>query len=78
MRPQLHEDTAATLIGLTIVALALAVTWAARPETEPASRQAHPKGWPTPLSATIDKPQTWADSPLEASSIRSGHSGSGC
>lgn len=66
MRPRFHEDTAATLIGLTIVALALAVTWTAWPETEPASRAAHPKGWPTPLSATIDKPQTWADSPLEA------------
>ncbi|MEY3206243.1 MAG: hypothetical protein RLZZ21_2574 [Planctomycetota bacterium] len=74
MRPQLHEDTAATLVGLTIVALALAVTWAARPAVEPASRQAYPKGWPTPLSSTIDKPQTWADSPLEALCDKKGRS----
>ena len=74
MRPQVHEDIAATLIGLAIVALALAVTWTARPATEPASRAAHPKGWPTPLSATIDKPQTWADSPLEALRDKKGRS----
>ena len=74
MRPQLHEDTAATLIGLTIVALALAVTWIARPAVEPASRIAYPKGWPTPLSATIDKPQTWADSPPEALRDKKGRS----
>jgi uncharacterized integral membrane protein (TIGR00698 family) len=62
----LHEDTAATLIGVAIVALALAVTSFARPATDPGSREKYPKGWPTPLAATIDKPQTWADSPAQA------------
>ena len=74
MRTHWHEDTAATLIGLVIVAVALAVTWTARPANEPASRAAHPKGWPTPLSSTIDKPQTWADSPLEALRDKKGRS----
>ena len=62
----LHEDTVATLIGVAIVALALAVTSFARPATDPGSREKYPKGWPTPLAATIDKPQTWADSPAQA------------
>ena len=65
-RPGLHEDAAATIIGLAMVALALAVTWAARPADSPASREQWPKGWPTPLSRTIDKPQPWADSPAAA------------
>ena len=62
----LHEDVVATVIGLAIVALALAVTWSARPADSPGSRETWPKGWPTPLSQTIDKPQTWSDSPLAA------------
>lgn len=69
MRPTaraLHEDTAATLIGLAIVAIALAVTWSARPAVDPGSREKYPKGWPTPLAATIDKPQTWGDSPAQS------------
>jgi uncharacterized integral membrane protein (TIGR00698 family) len=70
----LHEDTAASFIGLSLVAVALVTTWVARPTTEPASRVAHPKGWPTPLSATIDKPQPWADSPVEAARDRKGRS----
>ena len=74
MRPALHEDTAATAIGLAIVALALTVTWTARPANEPASRAAFPKGWPTPLAATIDKPQTWGDAPLEALRDKKGRS----
>ena len=74
MRPNHHEDTAATTIGLAIVALALAVTWTARPASEPASRAVHPKGWPTALAATIDKPQTWGDSPLEALRDKKGRS----
>jgi uncharacterized integral membrane protein (TIGR00698 family) len=74
VRRTLHEDTAATVIGLAIVALALSVTWTARPVNEPASRVVHPKGWPTPLAATIDKPQTWADSPLEALQDKKGRS----
>ena len=61
-----HEDSAATLIGTVLVAMALAVTWSARPTAEPSSRAQYPKGWPTPLSATIDKPQTWSQSPAEA------------
>ena len=65
-RLRLHEDVVATLIGLSIVLLALAVTSLARPADEPASRARWPKGWPTPLAATIDKPQTWDSSPLEA------------
>ena len=69
-----HEDAAATLIGLVIVATALAVTWAARPAEDPGSRAAHPKGWPTPLAATIDRPQPWADSPLEAVRDKKGRS----
>jgi uncharacterized integral membrane protein (TIGR00698 family) len=74
VRPALHEDTAATAIGLAIVALALTVTWTARPANEPASRAAFPKGWPTPLAATIDKPQTWGDAPLEALRDKKGRS----
>ena len=52
----LHEDTVASFVGLAILALALAVTWQARPATDPDSRERHPKGWPTPLAATIDRP----------------------
>lgn len=73
-RPGLHEDAAATLLGLAIIALALAVTWSARPTTSAADRAAHPKGWPTPLATTIDRPQTWADSPLESLRDRKGRS----
>jgi uncharacterized integral membrane protein (TIGR00698 family) len=62
----LHEDVAATVIGLALVTLALAVTWSARPGESPASREQWPKGWPTPLARTIDKPQAWSDSPLAA------------
>ncbi len=69
-----HEDTAATIIGLVVVALALAVTWAARPADSPGSRERWPKGWPTPLARTIDKPQTWADSPAGAFRDKRGNS----
>jgi uncharacterized integral membrane protein (TIGR00698 family) len=62
----LSEDAVATLLGLVIVAFALAVTWLARPADGPTRREQWPKGWPTPLSQTIDKPQTWGDSPLAA------------
>ena len=65
-RFQLHEDAVAMAIGFFIVAMALAVTWIGRPHDDPTSREKYPKGWPTPLAATIDKPQTWADSPSEA------------
>ena len=65
-RRGLHEDAVATLIGVAIVAVALAVTWAAGPASDADSREKYPKGWPTPLSATIEKPQTWSDSPAEA------------
>jgi uncharacterized integral membrane protein (TIGR00698 family) len=73
-RKGLHEDAAATLLGLAIIALALAVTWSARPATGAADRAAHPKGWPTPLATTIDRPQTWADSPLESLRDKQGRS----
>ncbi len=69
----LHEDAVATLIGLAIVAAALAVTWTARPAEDAGSRAAHPKGWRSPLSATIERPQTWADSPLESLRDKKGH-----
>jgi hypothetical protein len=49
----LHEDHAAVVVGLGIVMLALAVTWLARPAERPGDRDAHPKGWPTPLAATV-------------------------
>jgi uncharacterized membrane protein YadS len=56
----------ATIIGLAVVAVALAATWAARPDDSPGSRERWPKGWPTPLARTIDKPQPWAGSPVAA------------
>ncbi len=62
----LHEDLAATLVGLVLVAFGLAVTWQARPTTDAGSRAAYPKGWATPLSRTVEKPQPWSDSPLQA------------
>ena len=73
-RVGLPEDVVATLIGLVIVALGLAVTWSARPADAPASRERWPKGWPTPLSQTIDKPQAWSDSPLAAFRDKQGNS----
>ncbi|MFM8633364.1 MAG: YeiH family protein [Planctomycetia bacterium] len=65
-RLRLHEDLAAIVIGLGIVLLALGVTWQARPADRPGDRDAHPKGWPTPLAATAGMPAAWAESPLEA------------
>jgi len=73
-RPGLPEDMVATIVGAALVALALAVTWSARPPENAASRAAWPKGWPTPLSRTIDKPQTWADDPLAALHDKQGRS----
>jgi uncharacterized integral membrane protein (TIGR00698 family) len=73
-RVRLHEDTAATLVGLVIVAVALAFTWSARPGEAPGSREQWPKGWPTPLSRSIDKPQAWAESPLAAFRDKKGDS----
>jgi uncharacterized membrane protein YadS len=66
VRKGLHEDLAAVLIGLAAVLLALAVTWQARPGEQPGSREAHPKGWATPLAKTVGKPGTWSDQPLAA------------
>ena len=63
---RLHEDVAAVVVGLGIVVLALAVTWASRPADRPGDRDAHPKGWPTPLAATAGMPGAWAESPLDA------------
>ncbi|MFM7207455.1 MAG: YeiH family protein [Planctomycetaceae bacterium] len=68
----LHEDVVATIVGLALVACGLAATWSARPDEAAGSRQRWPKGWPTPLARTIDKPQTWADSPLAAFRDRQG------
>jgi uncharacterized membrane protein YadS len=65
-RFNLQEDVAAVVIGLGIVVLALAVTWQARPAADAGSREAHPKGWPTPLAATVGMPGAWAAVPLEA------------
>jgi uncharacterized membrane protein YadS len=62
-RRGLHEDVTALVIGLAIVLLALAVTSTARPAESPGSRAVHPKGWPTPLAATVGKPGTWVDAP---------------
>lgn len=70
----LHEDVVATIIGLAIVVLALAVTWSARPTDSPASRGKWPKGWPTPLARTIDKPQIWSESPAAAFRDKKGSS----
>jgi uncharacterized membrane protein YadS len=63
-RGGLHEDVAAVVIGFGIVMLALAVTWFARPAVDAGDRERHPKGWPTPLSATVGLPGTWSDTPL--------------
>jgi len=68
------EDTAASLIGLVILVLALAVTWQARPGEQADSRQLFPKGWPTPLAATIDRPQAWSDAPLQSFRDKKGFS----
>jgi hypothetical protein len=62
----LSEDLAAVVVGLGIVLLALAVTWQARPASDAGSRDLHPKGWPTPLAATVGMPGAWADAPLAA------------
>jgi hypothetical protein len=62
----LHEDVAAIVIGTALVALALSIGWSARPTEDAASRKAFSKGWPSPLAATIDKPQTWSDAPARA------------
>ena len=68
----LHEDLAAVVIGLAAVVLALAVTWQARPADRPADREAHPKGWSTPLATTVCKPAAWTDQPLAAFQDASG------
>lgn len=73
-RGGLHEDVVATIVGLAIVTVALAVTWMWQPAHQPGSRQAWPKGWPTPLARTIDKPQTWSDAPVAAFRDRQGRS----
>jgi uncharacterized integral membrane protein (TIGR00698 family) len=62
----LHEDHAAVVIGLGVVVLALAVTWLARPAERPGDRDVHPRGWPTPLAATVGMPGAWAAVPLDA------------
>lgn len=72
MRKGLQEDMAAVVIGLAALMLALVVTWQARPTDEPGSRERHPKGWPTPLAATVGLPGTWADQPLAAFQDKSG------
>ena len=61
-----HEDIAAIVIGVVLVALALVIGWSGRPTEDAASRKAFPKGWPNRLAATIDKPQTWSDAPQKA------------
>jgi uncharacterized membrane protein YadS len=68
----IHEDVAAVVIGLAAVLMALAVTWAARPADDAGSRERYPKGWPTPLAATVGKPGTWTDQPLVAFEAKSG------
>ena len=65
-RHGLHEDSAAIIIGVIIVALSLVIGWNARPTADAGSREKHPKGWRNPLSATIDKPQSWSDSPARS------------
>ncbi len=62
----LHEDVAAVIIGLTTVALALAITWQARPQDDAGNRDRYAKGWPTPAASWIGTPKTWTDSPLTA------------
>jgi uncharacterized membrane protein YadS len=71
-RAGLHEDVAAIVIGLAVVLLALAVTWTARPTTDAASRDRYPKGWPTPLAATVGTPGSWTDRPLASFTDSSG------
>jgi len=68
-----HEDTAAMVLGGLIVALALAVGWNARPAEDASSRKVYPKGWPNPLALTIDKPQTWGDSPTQSLTDKKGN-----
>jgi uncharacterized membrane protein YadS len=63
---RLHEDLAAVVVGLGLVLVALAVTWQARPASDAGSRERHPKGWQTPLAATVGMPGAWADAPLDA------------
>ena len=72
MRKGLHEDLAALIVGLAVVLVALAVSWQARPAEDAASRSQYPKGWPTPLAATVGTPATWTDMPLAAFRDRSG------
>ncbi|MBU6276269.1 MAG: putative sulfate exporter family transporter [Planctomycetes bacterium] len=67
-----HEDSAAILVGAALVGLALAVGWAFRPTADAGSRERYPKGWPSALSSTINKPQTWNASPAEALADRKG------
>jgi len=62
----LHEDTAAVVVGLGVVLLALAVTWLGRPDDDAGSRERYPKGWPTPLATTVAMPEAWGDAPLAA------------
>lgn len=64
-RRGVSEDLAALVVGIVLVAFALGATWLGRPTGEAAAAK-FPKGWPTPLAALIDKPQTWGDSPQEA------------
>jgi len=68
----MHEDLSAVVIGITILVLALAGTWIARPVEEPGSRERYAKGWPSPLTATVGMPGGWADSPIEAFRDKSG------
>ena len=79
LRPRfsLHEDLAAVVIGLGIVVVALAVTWQARPASDAGSRDRHPKGWPTPLAATVGMPGAWADAPLDAFRDKQGNLAAG-
>jgi uncharacterized membrane protein YadS len=71
-RRGLHEDLSALILGLGAVVLALAVTWGARPADDAGSRDRYPKGWPTPLAATVGTPGAWADAPLAAFRDKSG------
>jgi uncharacterized membrane protein YadS len=61
-----HEDTAAVVIGLVAVVLALGATWLARPTEEPGNRELYPKGWSAPAAKLIGTPGTWVDRPLTA------------
>jgi uncharacterized membrane protein YadS len=64
-KPGWHEDTAAVVIGLALVAFALAVSWQARPVEDAGLRARFPKGWPTPLAESVGSPQAWAAIPLD-------------